>query len=233
MSCGFCSREATGGRIYRARSAKSVIEEVQYLVKCYGAKFIGFMDDNMAVDRERMIEICDGLRPFAKDGLRWGCHARFDMYYNLPEYMSASGCRHIGFGAESASEDILKLMNKKQSVKRMREMIQRCREAGIHPNCTWIMGWPGERLNDLRKTIRFIIEHAPENQQLFVATAYPGTDLWGQVQDKVIRRYGSVEAYVEALGDATLPLMNYSAMRDSAFQAAYEYIQSGQLGRIL
>jgi radical SAM superfamily enzyme YgiQ (UPF0313 family) len=233
MECAFCSREATGGRVYRTRSADSVINEVRYLVETHNVNFIGFMDDNMCVDRDRMYYICKGLAPFAEKGLRWGCHARFDMHYELPEFMAMAGCRHIGFGAESASEKILKAMKKRQSPSRMRGMIERCRAVGIHPNCTWIMGWPGETIDDLQETVRFIQVVAPENQSMFVATAYPGTDLWGKVEKQVLMKYRSVRAYVEALGDATLPLMNYSAMSDGVFFSARKFIEQGQMGRIL
>jgi len=233
MECGFCSREATGGRIYRTRSAAAVLEEVNLLVDQYQVGFIGFMDDNMCAKKDRMYEICDGLIPLAERGLRWGCHARFDMYQELPEFMARAGCRHIGFGAESASEKILKAMKKKQSPQRMREMIERCRQAGIHPNCTWIMGWPGEDFDDLLETVRFILDVAPENKNMFVATAYPGTDLWLQVEDQILAHYRDKRSYVEALGDATLPLMNYSAMSNSVFKCAHRFIQAGQLGRLL
>ena len=34
--------------------------------------------------------------------------------------------------------------------------IKNCHSAGIHANCTWIMGYPGETLTDLKTSVAFI-----------------------------------------------------------------------------
>ena len=132
--------------------------------------------------------------------------------------MSASGCVYIGFGAESASDRVLKLMNKGGFIlrngmedikvhgktysfpKTMTNAIRNCYNTNIHPNCTWIMGYPGETLKDLKVSIAFILwqqeywsrlhtpgtaEHkqalAAVNRKMFTATAYPGTAMWKAV----------------------------------------------------
>ena len=77
--------------------------------------------------------------------------------------MYNAGYRYIGFGAESASPRMLELMGKGGSMLRhgveevfgfdvpitMMVGIKNTIEAGIHANCTWIMGYPGETLDDL------------------------------------------------------------------------------------
>src|SRR3989344_6506837 len=91
--------------------------------------------------------------------------------------MAAAGCVYIGFGAESASARVLERMNKGGFILRPRgaksdlltpwngfnfpttmvEGYTRCRRVGIHGNCTWIMGYPGEELADLKTSVAFML----------------------------------------------------------------------------
>ena len=230
MSCKFCSRDATGGRNYRMRSAESVVAETKMLVDKYDLDFIGYVDDNMLVNSTRNQAIAAGLREI--EGFRWGCHARFDLPMGDLLALAASGCQYIGFGGESANRDILKAMDKHNDPERMIEVLNRCRDLGIHPNVTWMMGWPGETIEQVRDTVRFILEHAPENKRLFVATAYPGTDLWREVQHQILGTYRLLD-YVRALDDATEPLMNYTAMDDVVFHDLAKKAAAGRLEEML
>jgi len=165
---------------------------------------------------------------------RWGAHVRFNHVDNtkLLEEMYGAGCRYLGFGGESADPDVLAAMRKGNLPGTMIRVLKECRTIGIHPNATWMMGWPGETREQVRTTAKFILEHAPENPHMFVATAYPGTDLWTMVQDRILLKFDTIENYVLHLGDATLPLVNYSRMPDAEFAEVAEYARTGQLDKI-
>jgi radical SAM superfamily enzyme YgiQ (UPF0313 family) len=89
--------------------------------------------------------------------------------------------------------------------------IRKCREVGIHANCTWIMGFPGETLEDLKISVAFIkwqqdlytngytpgtSDYARQldsvNAKIFTATAYPGTEMFQlpSVRDKLTENFG-------------------------------------------
>lgn len=120
------------------------------------------------------------------------------------DLMAEAGCIYIGFGAESASPSVLKAMNKGgfilknglldtqvdgrtyQFPRTMIEGIKNCEYAGIHANCTWIMAYPTETLEDLKISVAFIKWQEdfytsrgklPDsvNRRMFTATWYPGT----------------------------------------------------------
>ncbi|MDO8676865.1 MAG: radical SAM protein [Candidatus Azambacteria bacterium] len=120
------------------------------------------------------------------------------------DLMAEAGCVYIGFGAESASPSVLKAMNKggfilKNGITDVRvdgkvysfprtmiEGIKNCDYAGIHANCTWIMAYPAETLEDLKISVAFIkwqedfytsTGKLPDsvNRRMFTATWYPGT----------------------------------------------------------
>lgn len=171
-ACSFCYRGAQGERNWGIRSPQNLREEAEWLIKTYGVDFIGFPDDNFAVDWKR----CAAL-PKAFEGLefRWGTHTRLDeCTMNRIVPMAESGCIYIGVGAESAAKATLYRMKKgghiikHRGVERMTKVgdyefptmmmegIQNCREVGIHVNATWMMAYPGETLDDLKTSVAFI-----------------------------------------------------------------------------
>ena len=73
--------------------------------------------------------------------------------------------------------------------------IKHAMEAGIHSNCTWIMGNPSETLERLKQTVAFIkwqvdyydtfgIPEEAVNKHMFTLTWYPGTEV---VNDPKVR----------------------------------------------
>ena len=210
--------------------------------------------------------------------------------FNLPlrvRSMYNAGCRYIGYGAESASPRMLKLMGKGGSMLRhgvkavfgydvpvtMMMGIKNTVEAGIHANCTWIMGYPGETLYDLKTTVAFIkwqeevlmdsyeknslswrLASDAINKNMFVATAYPGTEMFKDpiVKNALTKGFDityvdgkpifdeNLECYVEQLNDATDliwrkdgGLLQYSLMPDSLFLEIRDIINNGNLFDIL
>uniref|UniRef100_UPI003D095BB7 B12-binding domain-containing radical SAM protein n=1 Tax=Roseibium sp. TaxID=1936156 RepID=UPI003D095BB7 len=227
FACKFCFRGAQGERNYGVRSAEDLATEFRYYQRRYQVDFIGLMDDNFMVSPKRITELADILEPYAASGeLRWGAHGRLDEAADLrPDrkggYRSAdvlrvkemrrAGCIYIGFGAESASPEVLEDMGKGgfmlssgtekingfEFPRAMTQGIRNTLEAGIHGNCTWIMGYPGETLPKLQTSIGFIkwqqdlvteglSAGTPEYEQalasintsVFTATAYPGTEMF-------------------------------------------------------
>jgi radical SAM superfamily enzyme YgiQ (UPF0313 family) len=207
-ACAFCYRGAQGERNYGMRSSKSIVCEAKMLIEKYNIDFLGYPDDNFAVDKNRISQLADTLGELK---LRWGTHTRMDEADDRVFNMAKAGCIYIGFGAESASPSVLESMKKggfilKRGITKingfefpttMVNAIKNCIDAGIHANCTWIMGYPGETLDDLKTSVAFIlwqqsmnvkdlipgtvkydIALKSVNTKMFTATAYPGTAMF-------------------------------------------------------
>ncbi len=167
------------------------------------------------------------------------------------DLMAEAGCIYAGFGAESASPKILESMKKGGFILKkgfentkvngktyqfphsMVQGIKNCENAGIHSNCTWIMGYPGETLEDLKQSIAFIKwqeefygqkgKANSVNRKMFVATAYPGTAMFSRpdVKEKLSNNFGikfdsankpicdeNFRRYIKGLEDATKVLVD-------------------------
>ena len=111
-ACAFCYRGAQGERNYGMRSAEHIAIQIKEYVDKYNLDFIGFPDDNFAVDKRRIDKMVPVFKEFGVDHIRWGTHTRMDEADARAYKMAESGCIYIGFGAESADEYVLTKMQK-------------------------------------------------------------------------------------------------------------------------
>lgn len=205
FACAFCFRGSQGERNWGVRSAEHIYNEVLDHNSKYNIDFKGFPDDNFAVAIPRIKKMIPLLGPLQ---MRWGTHTRMDEGADAERIrpMAEAGCVYIGFGAESANADSLVAINKGghtlsngfEDIKvngriysfplSMTMAIRNCIEYGIHANCTWIMGLPGENLERLQYSVAFIkwqeelyakhgISAEAVNKQMFTLTWYPGTGM--------------------------------------------------------
>lgn len=212
MACGFCYHYIFGKQ-YRLRSVENVISEIKELYIKYAIDFIGFVDDNTTADRKWTIKFC---RAMANLGLpiKWGCSARVNQVDpQLLLLMKESGCEWIGFGVESASPEILIRMNKKTMPEQASKAIKMVRDAGIWANATFIAGYTGETRETLAMTAKFMKDNDCLNS-IFYATPYPGTQLYKESLPKILAKYGSENAYIKSLADATDFRINLTDMPD-------------------
>ncbi|MBS3927786.1 MAG: radical SAM protein [Sphingomonadales bacterium] len=291
-ACKFCFRGAQGEREYGVRTAASLTHEAMYLHERYGIDFLGVLDDNCLVQAKRLEDMVPTLGRFCRDsGMRWGTHGRLDEAADLrpngsggfvraarrrTQALAESGCVYVGFGAESASPAVLLAMGKggfmlangTENVggydlpKTMLEGYRNTVEAGLHGNCTWIMGYPGEGLRELQHSVAFIAwqktllnNPAAVNSRMFTATAYPGTEMFKnqKVQARLARGFGlsfdaagepicdnALLAYCLELDDATKVLKDkngddvyYGDMTMAQFEKCRNLVDAGKTEEIL
>tara|TARA_X000001382_G_scaffold115670_1_gene94574 strand:- start:3618 stop:5297 length:1680 start_codon:yes stop_codon:yes gene_type:complete len=208
-ACAFCYRGAQGERNYGMRSADHIAVQIREYVDKYDLDFIGFPDDNFAVDKRRIKKMVPVFKEFGLDHVRWGTHTRMDEADARAYDMAESGCVYIGFGAESADEYTLTRMQKGgfilknglvptkvngntyQFPKTMMTAVETCADAGIHANCTWIMAYPGEDLKHLKTSVAFILWQ----QRFWTKGHQKGSSIYERLRDGVNRAMFTATAY--------------------------------------
>ena len=154
--------------------------EIEDALKYLKTKQILFMDDTFTVDKKRVIEICNKIKRF---NLNWGCLARVNTVdLETLKKMKESGCNWIGYGVETASQDILNSIKKGITIEQIRKAFKLTHKVGIPTTAFFIMG----HLDDTKETILATIEFAKELDPTFVQynllTPYPGTELYEVVK---------------------------------------------------
>ncbi|MGC8962258.1 MAG: B12-binding domain-containing radical SAM protein, partial [Candidatus Bathyarchaeia archaeon] len=182
--CIFCSSSAMFGKLFRARSIANVIAEIEHSLKQYKTRNIEFIDDTFTFNRSRVLEFCDEVRRRGLD-ISWGCSSRIDtINKEMMEKMREAGCSIIFFGVESASQKTLNLIGKGVTVERAVKVINWAREAGIETLASFVIGFPWETIDDMKRTIRFAKKLKPDFVEFSVATPYPGTPLYELAKEK-------------------------------------------------
>lgn len=155
FQCEFC--DFSGLYAARTRSMESLVAELRTLADALPApRRVFFTDDNIAVNRRRVLELTDAL--IAADlGLSWRAFVRADAIdAHAADRMRESGCRECLLGIESGDPRILKNMNKRLDPERATASIRLLDERGINTQCTFMVGFPGENSASIDRTVQFI-----------------------------------------------------------------------------
>lgn len=183
FTCNFCYRMDQG---FRPRSAKAIIEEIQYLKKDFGITYIAFSDELLMSSKERTVEICEAFLK-ADLNIKWDCNGRLN--YASPDIldiMKKSGCVFINYGIEAFDDEVLKKMNKALSTKQIERGIDATLAAGISPGLNMLFGHIGDNKDSLQAAVNFLIKHDDGAQMRTIrpVTPYPGSPLYYHAIEK-------------------------------------------------
>jgi len=178
--CIFCSQRSISGRNYRYVPTEVVITQIETLIKKYNQTHINFVDDNFTVNKERIKELTSQM---IKRGLKkhasFDCQTRADVVDDeVLKLLKAAGFRLINFGLESASDNLMDLLNKKETVKQNIDGIRLARKHGFSVSGTFIFGLPTETKEDRNASYRLAKQIPLDYVRFNNATPYPGTKLY-------------------------------------------------------
>ena len=186
FQCTYCCvNKLTGSRKWRSRSAKNVVDELEYIVWNKGIKAFEVWDDNFTLNIKRAKEICRELIT-RKLNLSWYCHNgiradRIDR--ELAGLMKQAGCTSIAFGIESGNPETFNSIKKGESLSAVVEAIKIVKEVGIKAVGYYIIGLPGDTLEKFIETVRFQRTLRLDHYTYGMLIPYPKTEVWDIVND--------------------------------------------------
>jgi len=196
FGCRYCSSSLFLGRKFRARSAKNVVDEMEWLNKKFGAKHIAFGDDTFTFNKKRVFEICDEITRKGLD-VEWSCSSRVDtINYELLKKMREAGCVAIYYGVESANQETLnRYYRKRIKLENVKRALNLTKKVGITTICSFIIGAPFETKEDIKNTLKFAIKLNPDYAQFSILTPYPGTEIYEEAKSKNLILTENFEEY--------------------------------------
>ena len=220
--CNYCTDQVFYKRRFNAYTVERVVNELAELVPRYDIEHVPFFDSNFLVDRKRAVAIARGIVD-AGVKFQWDFQTSTDFLALMSEedvrLLAESGVHHIGFGTESASQEVLELMNKRfQHIDQMVETARKTNVAGIHIVFNIILGYPGETEAHRQQTFRFMSEIAREYSNVSfspnIFTPYPGIPIWPQLKEMGVYEPQSLEEWETlALGTNVLPWLRGEELR--------------------
>jgi len=179
-NCNFCSASAMFGTVYTMRSAKHVVDEIEYCINNFNIKGIKFFDSTMTLEKKHVLAIAKEIKS-RKITLPWECEIRVNTVDRpLLEAMKEAGCYYVNFGVESVSEKVLEAMGKNINIRQVIDTLKWCKELNIKTKVFFTFGHIKETWRDALKTIKFINEHFNDISKLAISYGiriYPGTRL--------------------------------------------------------
>jgi radical SAM superfamily enzyme YgiQ (UPF0313 family) len=144
-----------------------------------GYKGVFFYDDIKPLNKKRMLE---ELELYKEYEIFWRCFLRSDIINNhggfeYLEKMRDSGLVEIFVGVESASNRIKDGITKKTTIEQDANILKWCKELGIRMKASFILGLPGESMESMQETRKWILENRPDRVQVGRLIPFSGTPL--------------------------------------------------------
>lgn len=182
--CSFCSSAVVWEFKWKKRSAKSLVDEIEYLVKTYGRKTFFFNDDSFNMDLKRADEICTELID-RKLNILWSTPLRADrITKELALKMKKAGCYNVGIGIESANNQLLMRMDKQTTIEKITEGTKIFREAGIEVLGQFLIGNIGETWETFIETLEYAKNSELDFVLFYSVLPYRGTKQWEYVEQE-------------------------------------------------
>jgi radical SAM superfamily enzyme YgiQ (UPF0313 family) len=166
--CRFCSLPPIWHKSFRSFSPERMVSDVRFLVENYKTKGIYFREDNFTVSKGRVHSFCELLKK-EKIDVKWMCESRVELVNkDLLSAMKSAGCEYIWFGVESGVPRMLEYLGKGITIEDSITAFKLCKEVGMKAGASFMIGMPGETLEEIEQTIKF---------QFYLFKEY-GADFW-------------------------------------------------------
>ncbi|RPJ85322.1 MAG: radical SAM protein [Acidobacteria bacterium] len=171
------------GKHFRARSPENVLEEMRLLYDTYRIQEFMVEDDIFNFDMDRAKKICDLIVDSGmKVALQFGNGIRLErMDEELVRKLAAAGTHHVSIAIESASPRIQSLSRKNLKLHMVKDVVGWTRRYRINSLGFFMIGFPGETVEEIKMTIRFACETELDEALFSIVIPYAGTEMRSQV----------------------------------------------------
>ena len=161
---------------YRTFSARRIVDEMEHVIREYGAKEIYFDDDIFTVKEAHVVGLCDEIQ---RRGLKVAWSVMGDamaVTRKSIDAMADAGCIGMKFGLESANPDVLKVLRKPVKTDRVHEVVSWCIARGIKTHATVTFGLEADTPETMQQTLDYACALPVDSIQFSVTTPFPGTE---------------------------------------------------------
>ena len=226
--CTFCLWPNTifKGGGYVARNIEDVIDEIEWAVEHVRPRIKEIFIQDDTPPAWRCKQIAEGIIERGID-ISWSTYARGDLTLtpDILRLMKKSGCHCLHVGYESASNRILKNVNKGVTKEMLERFTAWCNDAGIDIHADFMIGLPGETEKTVRKTIEWAKKLHVLTYQFAPPKPYPCTPYYDWLLEK---------GFMDEDGNPNYSNMSYSQIVDYCKQAMKEcYFNPAYLRRVM
>jgi radical SAM superfamily enzyme YgiQ (UPF0313 family) len=177
-ACKFCYLPSVPWHQHRHRSPAKVYEEIKGMKQ----NVVFFVDDNLFVDEEYAIALCEKIAPLKR---AWSVQAPTTITKNprLLKAMQKSGCFFVQVGFQTVHPASLERAGVVQNrVEHYQEIVRSFHEHGILVQGFFIFGFDNEDQRIFKTAETHIKQMGLEDALLYILTPYPGTPIYDQLK---------------------------------------------------
>ena len=180
--------DGTKKRTVRHYSADYMEAFLRELVERFDYRCIYFDDDTFNLGDRHVLAMCEVM---TRIGLPWSAMCRADtIAQDTWGAMKASGCFGVKIGFESGNQHVVdEIVNKRLDLERARETVFECKRLGLTVHGTFTYGLPGETVEQMQDTKRFIASLPLDTYQESGTAAIEGTPLDTLLKGGTLERY--------------------------------------------
>lgn len=177
--CAFCDCNKVFGQKVRYRGLANIYQEVKLLKEKYDVEGIWLADDTFTLNREHILGVGKIMKEFK---IIWSCNTRVNLLdKELIMLMKKDGCVQFDIGVESGSQRVLdEVMRKQINLAQIKNVFALCRQCGVRTLASFMMGLPGETLEEMEATRSLAKEIRANFYVLSIFTPLPGSSLFEQ-----------------------------------------------------
>lgn len=179
--CTFCSLSS---KMYRCRSPKDIVDEMEFYRNKFKLKSIQVYDDEfigLSLAQNRWIkEICDEIiKRNLHKSLTFLVQGRCSSYVELEtlKRMREANFVWIWWGVESGSQKVLDSIKKDIQIENIIKDFALAKQADIKSLMFIMVGFPGETPADIKLTTNLIKKINPDQVRIHIVSPYPGSKL--------------------------------------------------------
>jgi len=181
FECSFCTIINVQGRKMRFRSPERIAEAVRRNFHEHGISFYFITDDNFARNKswEAIFDVFIRLREEEHIPLKFMMQVDV-LSWKIKNFVAKArraGCTNVFIGMESVNTENLLAAGKRQNhVEEYRQLIEAYRSAEISTHVGYIVGFPGDTAESLRRDIERLMQDVqPDHASFFILTPLPGS----------------------------------------------------------
>ena len=178
--CTYCPYGKLEGKSYRLKSPRRVIAEARHIIKSTNAGMVRFCDNNFNAPPQHAEAICKALIA-EKAEFQWGTGdlRPVGVTADFCHLMEDSGCFYVNLAMESASEGMLKSMQRGYTVKQVRHSLESLSRSKIPFSASLMLGAPGETPETVAESLS-VLDDYPIPNNVWVTI---GIYMWTEYQD--------------------------------------------------
>lgn len=189
QSCVFCNTNKIFGGKTRYESPAIIVEHMRFLLEYYGVREFYFDDDRLFSNKEHLHDFLTKLQ-HANLKLQWTGRGGVDPNF-IDEHVLAqvkkTGGKRLHFAPGSGSRRVLKkFLQLPLDLYSLEKAVARTIEAGIGVTCHFIIGTPGETLEEVFDTLNFawkLRSMGVDEFHFSIATPFPGSKMRSIAQE--------------------------------------------------